>query len=54
MSNLIKPYEISVWEDVWDQASNRFIEKKIIVIGSHLMKSQNRALNSNFINNVNG
>ena len=54
MSVLVKPYEISVWEDVWDNSSKKFVEKKLLTIGSHLMKSQNRVLNPDFVTNVNG
>ena len=54
MSILVKPYEVSVWEDVWDSSQSKFIEKRILVIGSHLMHSQNRILAPNLITNVNG
>lgn len=50
----MKRYEISVWDDVYDSNSNRFIEEKIAVIGSNLMTSQNRALEPNLKSNVNG
>jgi hypothetical protein len=34
MSILKKPYEISVWEDVWDNDKNKFVEKRIAIIGT--------------------
>jgi hypothetical protein len=37
MSNLTKPYEISIWEDQWD--GEKFIERKIATIGSNTMTS---------------
>lgn len=52
MSNLIKPYEISVWDDVWENGA--FSEKRLGVIGTDKMQSQNRALEANFSRNVNG
>lgn len=52
MSALIKPYEISVWEDYWD--GSNYSERRLLVIGSHLMKSQNRVINATFTTNVNG
>jgi hypothetical protein len=54
MSVLIKPYEISVWEDQWDRKNSAYVEKKLITIGSHLMKSQNKVVNATFTTNVNG
>jgi hypothetical protein len=54
MSILKKPYEISVWEDEWDESTGKFIEKKICVIGSDTMTSQSRATSPNLIRNVNG
>jgi hypothetical protein len=35
MSNLIKPYEISVWEDVFEEGTLR--EKRLAIIGSDKM-----------------
>lgn len=54
MSILIKPYELSVWEDVWDTGSSKFIEKKLGTIGSDKMIAQCRALSPKFTRNVNG
>ena len=51
MSNLVKPYEISVWDDVWE---GKFIEKKLLVIGTDEMTSLNRALEPVLTRNVNG
>ena len=44
MSILKKPYEISVWEDRWDARLGKFVERKLGIIGTHLMTSQNRAM----------
>jgi hypothetical protein len=52
MSILKKPYELSVWEDVWN--GQKFVEKKIITIGSSEMISQSRAFDVNLTTNVNG
>ena len=54
MSILKKPYEISVWEDVWDESQGKFIERKICVIGSDQMSTQSRAFNPNLTRNING
>jgi hypothetical protein len=56
MSKLIDSYEISVWDDVWDDSGDegKFIEKKILVIGTDEMTSQNRALEPILTRNVNG
>ena len=52
MSYLNKPYEISVWEDVW--RNERFEEQKICVIGSNTMKSQTRVFSPELTRNTNG
>lgn len=52
MEQLIKPYELSVWEDVLD--GERFIEKKIAVIGSNSMNGPWRANNITLTKNING
>jgi hypothetical protein len=54
MSILKKPYEISVWEDVWDSTNNKFVEQRICVIGTDTMESQARALEPTLTRNVNG
>ena len=54
MSNLVKPYEISVWDDIWDSGEGKFIEKKLLVIGTDEMTSLNRALEPVLTRNVNG
>lgn len=54
MSNLIKPYEISVWEDVWDNEKEKFVEKKVCTIGTNQSLSQSRALEPVLTRNVNG
>lgn len=52
MSNLNRPYEISVWDDILE--GEEFVEKRLGVIGSDKMLSQNRALNPSIGRNVNG
>lgn len=52
MSNLNRPYEISVWDDILE--GEKFVEKRLGVIGSDKMLSQNRALNPQLSRKVNG
>ena len=52
MSILNKPYEISLWEDVWN--GTKFEEQKYAVIGSDTMISQSRAFNPKFTRQING
>jgi hypothetical protein len=52
MSILRKPYEISVWDDVW--VDGKFVEKKLGVIGSDKMSFDGRVIEPNFSRNVNG
>ena len=52
MSILKKPYEISVWDDVWQ--SDKFAEKRLGIIGTDTMTSLSRALEPNLVRNVNG
>ena len=47
-------YEISVWNDVYDSNLERYVEEKIMIIGSDTMTNQNRALEPNLKSNVNG
>ena len=54
MSILTKPYEISIWNDVWDVAQNRFVEQKLGVIGSNEMFSECRALEPTLSRATNG
>ena len=54
MGKLIKPYEISIWDDVWDEQEGKFVEKYYATIGSNTMTSQNRALEPNLVRNANG
>ena len=57
---LIKPYEISVWEDKLVKIENtnsaeyRFEENKIAVIGSDTMTGMNRIYNPIFNKKSNG
>jgi hypothetical protein len=52
MSILVKPYEISVWQDVWQ--GDKFVEQRLCVIGSNEMLYQGRALEPTLTRNVNG
>lgn len=54
MESLKKPYEISVWDDVWDSETNKYVEKRVAIIGSNTMTSQNRVLEPKLLRNVNG
>ena len=54
MSILKKPYEISVWEDQWSVAQNKFVEKKLCIIGTDKMMSQGRALEPALTRSTNG
>jgi hypothetical protein len=54
MSILKKPYEVSVWEDVWNSSSNSFVEERIGIIGSNTMTGQGRVLEPELVKNVNG
>ena len=53
---LIKPYEISVWEDelIQNGANYKFIEKKLAVIGSDTMTGLNRVYDPVFNKKTNG
>jgi hypothetical protein len=52
MSILKRNYEISIWEDEWD--NGKFVEKKIFTIGSSEMETQSRAIKPILSRNVNG
>ena len=51
---LKKPYEISIWRDVFDTDLDKFVEEKIAVIGSDNMTSPDRAYEPVLNENVNG
>jgi hypothetical protein len=53
MAILKKPYTIAVFEDVLNN-EGVFEEKRLCVIGTEKMTSQNRALEPNLVRNVNG
>lgn len=53
MSNLNRPYEISVWEDILNDEKG-FEERRLGVIGSNTMTYQGRALEPQLGRNVNG
>jgi hypothetical protein len=48
MSNFIKPYEISVWDDIWDATKGKFIERRIATIGANNISSPTRAFEPQF------
>ena len=52
MSILVKPYEITIWNDIY--SDNGLEEVKVATIGSNEMLYQGRALEPNLIKNVNG
>jgi hypothetical protein len=54
MSILKKAYEISIWDDQWDEETEAYIEKKVLTIGSDKMVSQNKVFSPIFSHNVNG
>ena len=49
-----KRYEISVWNDTYDNENNRYTEEKLAVIGSDTMTAQDRALEPKLVENING
>lgn len=54
MSILRKPYEISVWDDVWSTTESKFVEQRLGIIGSSEMESQSRVIEPELTRNVNG
>ena len=52
MSILTKPYEISVWEDVWN--GEKFVEKRLGVIGSSTMNAQCRVFSPKLTQKTDG
>lgn len=52
MSILVKPYEISVWQDIWQ--GDKFCEQRLGIIGTNEMLYQGRAIEPNLVRNVNG
>jgi hypothetical protein len=54
MGILKKPYEITVWEDIWDSGKGKFIEQRIGIIGADSMQYQGRAIEPNLTRNANG
>ena len=52
MSNLIKPYEIAVYDDILQDGV--FVEKRLGIIGSNEMTGLNRVIEPNLVRNVNG
>ena len=54
MSILKKPYEISVWDDIWDSEKGQFIEKRLGVIGADYMTTQARVIEPSLVRKVNG
>lgn len=54
MENNIKPYEISLWKDTYDEVKGYYKEEKIMVIGSNTMKTSNRAFSPTLKQSLNG
>lgn len=56
MSNLIKPYEITIWADDYteDGAAQLFSDRRLVIIGSDKMGSQNRAFDPKLTCPTNG
>lgn len=53
MSNILKePYEISVWQDYYEDGALK--EKKVLIIGTDIMTMQSRAIEPKLVTNVNG
>lgn len=52
MSKLVRPYEISVWKDVWGEEG--FVESRICTIGSESMLFDGRAQEPSLTRNING
>ena len=51
---MLDSYEVSVWNDVYDNTTHRFTEEKIAVIGSNTMTTQFRVLDPTLTENTNG
>lgn len=51
---LTKPYEISVWDDIWSSTEHKFVEQRITVIGTNDMVSQNKVIEPILTRNING
>jgi hypothetical protein len=54
MGLLKKPYEISLWEDVWNGTSKQFEETRTLTIGSSEMEYLGRAIEPNLVRKTNG
>ena len=54
MSILRKPYEISVWDDIWDSGKGKFVESRLGIIGSDTMETQSRVIEPELTRNTNG
>ena len=54
MALLKSAYEIALYDDVLNEVSGRFDEKRLCVIGTDKMQSQNRAIEPVLTTNVNG
>lgn len=52
MSILCKPYEISLWVDEWN--GEKYVEKRMMVLGSDKMEAQCRALEPKLTRKTNG
>jgi hypothetical protein len=55
MSNLlIRDYEISVWNDEWDFSTNKWIEKRLAVIGKSNAEAQEFAKDAKLVQKIKG
>ena len=54
MDRTVQPYEISIWQDIWDNEKSTYIDKKILVIGDNREKRVHHAQGVNLVRNVNG
>lgn len=57
MGILKKPYELSIWQDVQvgkEGHTQSMQEERVAIIGTHTMKSQNKAINPILTRNING
>lgn len=48
------PYEISIWQDKWNENQKTYVEEKIAIIGSDKMTASCRAVEPKLISNING
>ena len=54
MTAIQEPYEISVWEDKYNQSTQKYEEHKVAIIGTDTFKAQCSALEPVLTKNING